>query len=156
RPVRGAEKDCGGFDGTGTARENHRAHERDRIVRTEQHHSRAAGFDAMVLHDETAGGTSNCRRGAWGDSDRSGEPTPGVSELDAQYPRLDALAATVVGAPHSRMVLQGEQAHHSRTGNSGEVRDLQVGESRAGSRRFGYVVQLGALAVLDFGLAGKH
>jgi len=56
----------------------------------------------------------------------------------------------------NRMVLQGEQAHHSRTGNSGEVRDLQVGESRAGSRRFGYVVQLGALAVLDFGLAGKH
>src|SRR5260370_26677132 len=62
----------------------------------------------------------------------------------------------MVGAPDSGVVLQGKHARHGGAGDAGEVRDLRVGESRAGSRRFGYVVQLGAMAVFDLGLAGKH
>src|SRR6267143_4846881 len=101
----------------------------------------------MVLQDEAAGGAGDCRSGTRGDSDRSGEPTPGISELDAQYPRLDAFAATLVGTPDPSVVLQGEQAHYGGARDTGKLRDVRVDEPRTGSRCSGHVVQFRAVAV---------
>src|SRR6266851_5180054 len=110
----------------------------------------------MVLQNETAGGAGNCRGGARRDSDRSGEPAPGIPELDAEYPRLDTLATALVGSPHSRMVLQGKQPHHGGAPGAGEVRRVRIGKPGTGSGRAGYLVQLGAVAVFDAGLAGEN
>src|ERR1700687_5997774 len=110
----------------------------------------------MVLQNETAGGAGNCGGGARRDSDRSRKPAPGIYELDAEYPRLDAVAATVVGTPNPRMVLQREPAHHSGAPGAGEVREVRIGEPGTGSGRAGYLVQLGAVAVFDAGLARQN
>src|SRR5258708_36645207 len=118
-------------------------------MRKEQDDCRAAGFDAMVLHNEAARGAGDCGGRAWRDTDRAGEPARGIFQLDEEHPRLDAIATTVVGTPDSGVVLQGEQAHHSGARSAGEVRDVRVGEFRARPRRFGYVVQFGAVAVFD-------
>jgi len=82
-------------------------------------------------------------------------PAHRVSQLDAQHPRLDPLAAALVGAPHSRVVLQGKPAHHGGARNSNKVPNVRVGQPGTGSRRSGHLVQLGAVAVLNDGLARK-
>jgi len=57
------------------------------------------------------------------------EPPRGIFQLDEKHPRLDAIAATLVGTPDSSVVLQREQARHCGEGEAGEVRDVRVSES---------------------------
>ena len=45
---------------------------------------------------------------------------------------------------------------HGGARSAGEVRALRIGAHRAGSRRARHLVQLGPVAVLDAGLAGRH
>ncbi len=77
------------------------------------------------------------------------------SELAGQYTRLDLVAAALVGAPDPGMVLHGLQRDDRGGRSAGEMHEVRIGEVDKGSGRAGYVVQLGAVAVFDSGLAGE-
>ena len=72
-----------------------------------------------------------------------------------QYTRLDDFAAALVGAPDSGVVLRGLRAHHRGGRGAGEMHEVRIGKTDARSGRAGYVVQLGALAVFNVGVAGE-
>src|SRR5258707_6722017 len=110
----------------------------------------------MVLQNETAGGAGNCRGATRRDSDRARKPSSGISELDGKHPRLDALAATLVGTPHPRMVLPGTPAHHGSARGAGKMRGLRIAEPGTGSGRSGYLVQFRVVAIFHAGLAGEN
>src|SRR5882724_3183022 len=54
------------------------------------------------------------------------------------------------------MVLRGAQTYHRRTRDAGEVRHMRRDKTGARPRRFGYLVQFGALAVFNARMAGEH
>src|SRR6267378_5134638 len=101
----------------------------------------------MVLQDEAAGGAGDCGGGTRGNPHGAGKPAGRIFQLDEEHPGLDVVAATVVGASDSGVVLRGAPTHHGGTRGAGEVRNVRLNKIDARSGRFGYLVQLGALAV---------
>ena len=133
-----------------------RPYARGGIVRTQPDGGGAARVDAVVLQNEAAGRPGDCGGGARRDSHRAGQPAGRIFQLDAQYSRLDAVAATVVGPPDSGVVLRGIGARDGGARDAGEVRDVRIGKFEAGSGCAGHLVQLGAVAVFDAGMAGRR
>src|SRR5437763_12712049 len=110
----------------------------------------------MVLQDEAAGRTGHRRGGTRRNLDGAGQPARRIFQLDAEHPRLDFVAATLVGAPNPGVVLQGTQTHYGGARYAREVRHVRLDKPRAGSRRPRYLVQLGIVAVFDTGLAREN
>jgi len=79
--IRGAEGDCRRFEGARVAGENHRAHARRWDMRAEQDDCGAAGFDAVVLQDETSGGPAIAAVER-GEIQIVRRPAPGILQLD--------------------------------------------------------------------------
>src|SRR5216684_5203201 len=98
-------------------------------MRTEQNDCGAAGLDAVVLQDEALGGACDCGGGARRDSDCAGESAPGIFQLDEEYPGLDAVAAALVGAPDSGVVLRRLQADQCGGGCAREMHEVRVWEA---------------------------
>src|SRR5712692_5267335 len=76
--------------------------------------------------------------------------------MDAQYPRLDAVAAALVGTPDSGMALRELQRDYRGARGPREVPEVRLDNPGAGPGCLGHVVQLGALAFCDAGLAGEY
>ena len=135
---------------------------RDWDLRTQQDDRRTTDIDTVVLQDEGAGGagvgsSAGIQAGKRKyDSDCAGQPAAGIFELAGQYTGLDDFEAVVVGAPDSGVVLRGLRAHCGGGRGSREMHEVRIGEIDAGSGRAGYLVQLGALAVFDTGLAREN
>src|SRR5439155_2309487 len=75
--------------------------------------------------------------------------------LDGQHPSLVHLAPALVGSPDPRLVLRplrrGPRLPH------GPLDLPELWRARApGSRRARHVVFLGPVAILDYGMAGRH
>ena len=144
---------AGDLVGRRAARDGHRA------LPAQQRHHRAAAQDAVVHPDDAARGTR-----ARGDPQRADPDPPraireDLGALADQHPRLERLAPAVVGPPHPRLVLPGRPRDGVvRRGGPGRLRRLRPARRRApaGPRHLRHVVQLGAVAVLDPGLAGRH
>ena len=79
----------------------------------------------------------------------------GIFELDEEYPRLDAVAATCGGDTGYRRGIAETASRLSWRGKSQKVPEMRVEQAAAGSGCAGYVVQLGTVAVFDAGLAGE-
>ena len=75
---------------------------------------RADAVDAVVREDGAAGEARHRGGGAGQDQVRPRELVEDVLPLDAQHPRLVHLAAAVVGAPHSGLVLRQMQRDDRR------------------------------------------
>ncbi len=116
--IRGEEEDRGRPASAGTPGKDHRTHQRDRALRKKPDDSGAARIDTMVLQDEASGGAGYCGGGAWRDSDYPGEPAAGIFQLDEEYPGLDAVAAIVVGAPDTGVVLRRLQRSYRGAGRT--------------------------------------
>src|ERR1700736_102097 len=76
--------------------------------------------------------------------------------MDAEYPRLDVVAAALVGTPHSGVALPELQRDYRCPRGAREVPEVWLDKPGAGPGCLGHVVQLGALAFCDDGLAGEH
>ena len=131
-----------------------RAPQRNRTLREKPDDCGATHLDAMVLPNAAPGRAGDCGRGARRCSDGSGEPANGISELDEEYPGLDAFAAVVVGTPNTGVVLRLRRDYCGE-GRAKDVPEVRIGQTAAGSGCPGYVVQLGLVAVFDAGLAGE-
>ena len=102
--------------------------------------------------------------GARGDPQRAdADPPRAIREdlgaLADQHPRLERLAPAVVGPSHPGLVLPGRPRDGVvRGGRPGRLRRLRPAGDRAaaGPRHLRHLVQLGAVAVLDARLAGRH
>ena len=70
-------------------------------------------------------------------------------------PRLEHLAADLVGPPAPGLVLPG-RAHHRRRDRAGRVRGVRLDRAAARGGRARHLVLVGALAVRDARLAGRH
>ena len=100
------------LEAAGPARKSCRSHACGRNVRPLRHDHRAARFDAMVRENEAAGRACDCCRGARRRRNRAGKSPHRIFRVDAQHSRLVHLAAALVGAPDSRVVLRRLQGNH--------------------------------------------
>src|SRR6266852_1603507 len=98
-----------------------------------RHDCGAAGVDAVVLQNETAGRAGHCGSGARRDPDYSGKLSRGIFPVDEEHPRLDAIATALVGAPDPRVALRELQGDYRRPGSAGKVPKVRVGKTGAGS-----------------------
>ena len=159
RPVRCARRHRGRPRGGRRPRGRRAARDGHRALPAQQRHHRAAAQDAVVHPDDAARGA-----GARGDPQRTDPDPPraireDLGALADRHPRLERLAPAVVGSPHPRLVLPGwPRDGVVRRGRSGRLRRLRPARRRApaGPRHLRHLVQLGAVAVLDPGLAGRH
>ena len=71
-----------------------------------RHGGGTASVGAVVREDCAAGEEGDRGGGIGRDHDHSGELQADLFELDVQHPRLDDLAAVVVGAPDSGVALR--------------------------------------------------
>src|SRR5260370_42710336 len=108
----------------------------------------------MVLKDEAAGRTRNRRRGARGHPDHPRKLARGVFPVDAKYPRLDVVAAALVGTPDSGMALRELQRDYRCARGAREVSEGRLDKPGAGPGGVGHVVPRGALAFCDARVAG--
>src|SRR5260370_42439172 len=95
----------------------------------------------MVLKDEAAGRTRNRRRGARGHPDHPRKLARGVFPVDAEYPRLDAVAAALVGTPDSGVALRGLLRDYRLARGALEVPEVLLDIPRAEPACFGAVVR---------------
>ena len=96
-------------------------------------------------------------RGRRPDRHRPAAVREGVYELAGEHPRLVHQPPALVWAPYSRLVLRRRRrAPDGGRRRSPGLRAVRLDGNRAGPRRSGHLVQLGALAPLDPGLARRH
>ena len=132
------------------------ARPRGRPLPALRHGRRAADLDAVVRAHGGAGAAGH-RRGQGRQSAVRPGAFPGrLPQLAGEHPRLDGLAAALVGSPHPGLVLPALRRDDRHRG--GDARRLPAlrRAGRAGSRRPRHLVLLRSLAVLDPGLAGRH
>src|SRR2546423_10514411 len=79
-----------------------------------------------------------------------------IRALDGEHPRLEHLAAALVGSSHNRLYLQEMRAPMGGTRRPQEVPALRGSSNRAGSRRARHLVLLVAVALRAVRLAGGH
>ncbi len=73
-------------------------------------------------------------------TNHSRQPARGIFQLDAKHPRLDAVAATLVGPPDSSVALRRLQGNHRGARGAHEVHKMRIGKAGTGSGRAGHVV----------------
>ena len=155
RPLRGAGAGGGAPPGGGAAGARRRARAQRRPQPAQRRADRAAGLHAVVLQ-RGGDGEAGPRLGARG-APRTGARLLGedVGALAREHPAVGGVAPAVVGAPDPGVVHRG-RAHHrgARRGRGGAARRHRG--SAPGPRRARHVVLLGAVAVLDPRLAGRH
>src|SRR2546421_3153167 len=76
--------------------------------------------------------------------------------LDGEHPRLEHLAAALVGSSHTSLYLQEMRASMGGARRSQEVPALRRSSNRAGSRCARHMVLLVAVAIRAVRLAGRH
>src|SRR5208283_3334549 len=100
----------------------------------------AAGLDAMVLQDETAGGAGDCGGGEWRNTNPPRELAGGLFSLDEEHPRVADFAATLVGTPDSCVALPRKWAHHRGERDASGLWNVWIEEPGARPGCAGYLV----------------
>src|SRR5258707_1361311 len=98
------------------------------------------GGGGAHLAGKGGGGAGNCGGGTRRDPHHSRQPARGIFQLDAKHPRLDAVAATLVGPPDSGVALRRLQGNHRGARGAHEVHKMRIGKAATGSGRAGHVV----------------
>jgi hypothetical protein len=153
RPLRRASRGEAGARRAGPAARRRRPRALGRSLLALRHRGRTAPVGAVVRGRPPARGQGcGCRPG------RAHAPGPRADDqelprLARQPPRLDHLAADLVGAPHPRVVLP-RRAHHRVARGPRRLRHVREGRARAGPGRPRHLVQLAAVALHHPRVAG--
>jgi valyl-tRNA synthetase len=117
---------------------------------------RAGGADALrpvVRPGAAAGGAGHRRRPRRAHALRLRGVGAGLLPVDGEHPRLVREPPALVGPPDPRVDVRGLRPHHRGHGRPDGVRGLWQRRAEPGPRRPRHVVLVGAVAVLDAGLA---
>ena len=131
-------------------------HTQHRPVLPLQNRRRTGRLSAVVCPDRAAGQGGDFRGGDRKDTDRAVDLGGHLFRMDEQHPGLVHFATNLVGPQDSRLDLQGLWKGDRRGSGSRTLSRLRRKKTASGRGRSGYLVQLGAVALFDAGMAGKH